>query len=192
MTTLGATMIYGLLSYAVFRHAQKAGQRTEQYTGIAGMVLMVLFVLLLLIPGLLPFHAMETESYMLFIVWAVLGLIYFRVLIRHDRAQEYGQRIIVWILLLVLVLFASMMWVSRATEQAANEAVERIFEYHETHPTDDSIETVREERITYLKEQAGTITSVFSAAQIVMGLLLRRGIHLTRNCLALGFMMRRS
>ena len=104
---------------------------------------------------------------MLFIVWAVLGLIYFRVLIRHDRAQEYGQRIIVWILLLVLVLFASMMWVSRATEQAANEAVERIFEYHETHPTDDSNETVREQRITYLKEQAGTITSANTLYSVV-------------------------
>ena len=175
VTTLGATMIYALLSYAVFRYAQKTGHRTEQYTGIAGMVLMVLFVLLLLIPGLLPFHAMETESYMLFIVWAVLGLIYFRVLIRHDRAQEYGQRIIVWILLLVLVLFASMMWVSRATEQAANEAVERIFEYHETHPTDDSNETVREQRITYLKEQAGTITSantLYSAVSLGLFVLV--------------------
>ena len=159
VTTLGATLIYGLISYAVFRHAQKSGQRLERTTGVFGMVLMILFMLLLLIPGLLPFHAMETESYILFIVWAVLGLIYFRLLIRRDQSREYGQRVFVWILLLVLVLFASMMWASRVTENAANQAVERIFEYHESHSSDDSVANVREERVAFLQEQAKAISS---------------------------------
>ena len=148
VTTLGATIIYWLISHAVFRHAQQAGQRLEQCTGFAGILLMTVFLLLLLIPGLLPFHAMETISYVLFIVWAVLGLAYFRVLIRRDQNREYKQRVIVWIILLILMLFASIMWVSRATESAANDAVERIFEYHESHPTDDSDPNVREERAT--------------------------------------------
>ncbi|MDO4804100.1 MAG: amino acid permease [Lachnospiraceae bacterium] len=167
VTTIGATLIYGLASQAVYLHAKKNGRRLEQYTGIAGIVLMVCFVLLLLIPGLLPFHAMETESYGLFIVWSILGLIYFRILIRHDRKREYGKRIIVWILLLVLVLFASMMWVSRETENAANEAVERIFEYHESHPADDSDEIVKEERIEYLHNQAASISRVNTAYTVV-------------------------
>ena len=62
--------------------------RPEKATGIAGMALMVCFLLLLLIPGLLPFHAMETESYVLFIVWALLGLAVFRRLIRKDRSAS--------------------------------------------------------------------------------------------------------
>ena len=175
VTTLGATLIYGLISFAVFRHAQKAKAHIEQATGVAGIALMVCFALLLLIPGLLPFHAMETESYILFIVWAVLGLVYFRLLIRRDREREYGQRIIVWIILLVLVLFASMMWVSRATENAANEAVERIFEYHESHPTDDTVGTVREERVAYLREQAKAISStntLYTAVSLGLFLLI--------------------
>ncbi|MBR0410481.1 MAG: amino acid permease [Eubacterium sp.] len=173
VTTLGATMIYGLISHAVFQRARQSDHRLEKYTGLIGMVLMVCFLLLLLIPGLLPFHAMETESYVLFIVWAVLGLVYFRLLIRHDKNREYGQRIIVWIILLVLVLFASMMWVSRATEKAADEAVERIFEYHETHPYDDSDESVKEDRVTYLTEQAKKISSTNRLYSVVsLGLFL--------------------
>lgn len=109
VTTLGATIIYGMICHAVYLHARSAGERWEQVTGILGFALMGCFLLLLLIPGLLPFHAMETESYVLFIVWAVLGLGYFRVLIRKDKSRGYGQRIIVWVLLLVLMLFASMM-----------------------------------------------------------------------------------
>ena len=173
VTTLGATIIYGLISHAVYRHAQSGERRAERFTGIAGMALMVVFVLLLLIPGLLPFHAMETESYFLFIVWSVLGLVYFRILIRRDVKRVYGQRIVVWILLLVLVMFASMMWVSRATENAANDAVQKIFEYHESHPADDSDVAVREERVAFLQEQAKAISDSNTMYSVVsLGLFL--------------------
>ena len=159
VTTLGATMIYGLLSYAVFRHARETGQKTEKYTGFAGMILMILFLTLLLMPGLLPFHAMETESYALFIVWAVLGLIVFRALVTRDKSRGYVNRVVVWLILLVMILFASMMWVSRATENAAEKAVQEIFVYHETHPADDSDEVVKEERVAFLEEEAKKISS---------------------------------
>ena len=175
VTTLGATIIYGLISHAVYRHAQSGERRAERFTGIAGMALMVVFVLLLLIPGLLPFHAMETESYFLFIVWSVLGLVYFRILIRRDVKRVYGQRIVVWILLLVLVMFASMMWVSRATENAANDAVQKIFEYHESHPADDSDVAVREERVAFLQEQAKAISdsnTMYSAVSLGLFLIV--------------------
>ncbi len=168
VTTLGATLIYGLISHAVYCHARQEGRQAEKVTGIAGMLLMVCFMLLLLIPGLLPFHAMETESYALFIAWSVLGLVYFRALIRTDtRTQFRQQRFVVWIILLVLMMFASMMWVSRATENAANEAVDRIFEYHESHPADDSDEEVREERVEFLEEQAERISSTNTLYTIV-------------------------
>ncbi|MBQ6610855.1 MAG: hypothetical protein IJH70_10505 [Oscillospiraceae bacterium] len=45
-------------------------------------------------------------------ITTLLGLAYFRVLIRRDQDREYGKSMVVWIIL--LVLFASMMWVSRA------------------------------------------------------------------------------
>ncbi|MBO7670915.1 MAG: amino acid permease, partial [Oscillospiraceae bacterium] len=173
VTTLGATIIYGLISHAVFRHARTEKRRLETATGLAGGMLMIVFIMLLLIPGLLPFHAMETESYVLFVVWALLGLAYFRGLIRRDEKREYGKSMVVWIILLVLVLFASMMWVSRATESAANEAVEQIMQYHESHPTDDTDETVREDRADYLQKQAKEISSTNILYTVVsLGLFL--------------------
>ena len=174
VTTLGATLIYGMISHAVFKHAKDNKVKREQYTGVLGMALMVVFMLLLLIPGLLPFHAMETESYALFIVWAVLGLVYFRVLIRKDKSRSYGQqRMVVWVILLVLMLFASMMWVSRATENAANTAVQRIFEYHQSHPEHDTEERAIEERETYLQEQANQVTKTNTLYTIVsLGLFI--------------------
>ena len=173
VTTLGATLIYGMISHAVFRLARQTHRKTEQVTGITGIVLMGCFLLLLLIPGLLPFNAMETESYTLFIVWAVLGLAYFRYLIRKDRNREYGHRMIVWVILLILVLFASMMWVSRKTEAAANEAVERIYQYHQSHPSVDHGELDEEQRVDFLQDQAEQISSTNTMYSVVsLGLFL--------------------
>ena len=175
VTTLGASIIYWMISHAVYAHARKSHHRVEQFTGVFGMVLMTLFLLLLLIPGLLPFHAIESESYVLFIVWSVLGLLYFRRLIQSDEKRGYGQRVVVWIILLVLILFASMMWVSQATEKAADEAVQRIFEYHESHPTDDSNVVIRQERAAFLQSQAKEITStntLYSAGSLGLFLIV--------------------
>ena len=158
VTTLGATLLYGMISHAVYRHAREARNRPAQWTGILGLILMGIFILLLLIPGLLPFHAIETESYALFIVWAILGLAYYHSLIRRDRERGYGQSVVVWIILLVMMLFASMMWVSRETENAAWQAVQRIYEYHQTHPGYDSGQDTGE-RAAFLEEQAGQVSS---------------------------------
>jgi amino acid transporter len=166
VTTLGATLIYGFISQAVFHHARRAHRRLETVTGIIGLVLMLCFVLLTLVPGLLPFHAMETESYFLFIVWSLLGLAYFRWLLARDRDGEHNLRFIVWILFLFLVLFASIMCASRATEKAADEAVERIYLYLQSHPMVD-IEKSEAERSLFLHEQARQISSTNTLYSLV-------------------------
>lgn len=163
VTTLGATLIYGLISYAVFRHSKENNRKAEQITGVLGFILMGCFLLMLLIPGLLPFHAMETESYILFIVWAVIGLFYFRILVKRSSVGNYGKRIIVWLILLVMIMFASMMWVSRATENAANEAVNQIYSYHQLHPDCND----NEEREAFLKQQAHQVSKTNKLYTIV-------------------------
>ena len=173
VTTLCATIVYGLISHAVWVCSKRDGDRVGTRTGIAGIVLMTCFALLLLVPGLLPFDAMATESYFLFIVWALLGLAYFRQL-RRKRSRDYGRSAIVWIALLVLVLFASEMWVSRATEHAANQAVEHIYQYHQDHPEHDTSDDAVRHREEYLQEQAGQIShtnTMYSAMSLGMFLL---------------------
>ena len=177
VTALCATLVYGLVSHAVYVSARREGDRVGVYTGVVGIVLMVCFVLLLIVPGLLPFDAMETESYLVLIVWSVLGLAYFRRL-RRGRNREYGKSAIVWVALLVLVLFASEMWVSRVTETAANQAVERIYEYHQAHPEHDTTEDAHQQRELYLQDQAEQIshTNIMYSAVSLGVFLLSLGI----------------
>ena len=181
VTTLGASLIYGFISHAVYRHAKQERRRPEMMTGIAGVLLMTCYVMLVLIPGLLPFNAMETESYFLFIVWSLLGLAYFRRLVRRDRVSEHSQRIIVWILFLFLILFASIMCASRATEKAADDAVKRIYLYHQDHPSAD-IEEAEAERELFLHEQAKQITGTNTLYSVVsLGVFLLSVLIILNN-----------
>ncbi len=133
VTALTASIIYGLASHAVFRHAKRIGRKTEKATGIIGFLLMCVFVLLLLSPNVMHFDAMATESYFLFAAWALLGLAYFRWLISREKHHEHGRSVVVWVILLLLILFSSMMWATRETQSATNEATQRIYQYHQTH-----------------------------------------------------------
>ncbi|MBQ7199805.1 MAG: amino acid permease [Eubacterium sp.] len=182
VTTLGATIIYALISYSVYKYAVKNHQSREKITGIIGIVLMGIFVMLLLIPGLLPFNAMETESYILFIVWAVLGLLYFRLLIMKKKKPEYEQRVVVWIILMMLVLFASMMWVSRETEKAADTAVQNIYEYHQIHPDHDVADKDKNDRADFLDSQAKNISSTNTMFTMVsLGLFILFAVIMMNN-----------
>jgi diguanylate cyclase (GGDEF)-like protein len=112
----------------------------------------------------------------------VVGLIYYRRLIRADAERGYGQRIVVWVILLVLVLFASMMWVSRATQNAANDAVERIYQYHQGHSASTQDEVTEEERSIFLHEQAKQISKTNSLYTMVsLGLFVLTTIIMLNN-----------
>ena len=123
VTTLGATMIFGFLSFAVYRDAQSKGDRTEVATGLVGMIIMIGFVVMLLLPEALDFNAMATESYFLFTVWSVLGLIFFRWAMSRDDERNFGRSVVVWLVLLVLILFMTLVWAEqeiRTTAQVAS------------------------------------------------------------------------
>ncbi len=65
-----------------------------------------------------------------------------------------------------------MMWVSRQTEIAANDAVDRIYAYHQTHPEHDSPDS-QEDRTAFLHEQAKSVSSTNTLYTMVsLGLFL--------------------
>ena len=56
---------------------------------------MALFLLLILVPGLLPFHAMETESYVLFTAVPLVLFLLFAGIIMHNYmdTRRLGKRL---------------------------------------------------------------------------------------------------
>ena len=138
ITTLAATIVYALLSFAVFKDAKENAHRLQQTTGIAGLILMLIFVLLILLPNILGTGGMSTESYFLFDLWAVVGLIYFRAILKKNKAHNHERSELVWMVLLLFVLFAFMMWVTQETETITDDTLEEVSEYVHNGEADEA------------------------------------------------------
>jgi diguanylate cyclase (GGDEF)-like protein len=154
VTTLGAVFTYWLISHGVYLQARQTNLTLERYTGAAGMVLMGLCAILLLVPGILPLHAMEQESYILFVAWALIGFAYFR----WRLARHQDINFAVWLGLLLLVLFASQMWASRQTETETREAAVSIYEYRLNHPESTATDA-GDRRTSFLHKQAQIVAN---------------------------------
>ncbi len=94
---------------------------------------MSIFGIYLLLPNLFSGGSIETESYFLFTIWSIIGFIYFRNLLKHDKAKKFGKSVIVWIVLLTLMLFTSLVWLLNVTIRTTNNTVKSIcYEYYHT------------------------------------------------------------
>ena len=126
VTTLGATLTYAVVTASAMKLAGERGDRKERRTAMAGLIVMAGFGLYILLPNLFTVGSMETESYFLFVVWSVLGFLCFRTVLKNDSEKRYGTTIIVWIALLSLILFVSLVWMSRSIMDATNRGMSHI------------------------------------------------------------------
>ena len=126
VTTFGATFVYGYASVSAMRLAKSDGKKHEFITGLLGLIIMIGFALYLLVPNILVKSTMAMESYFLFAIWALLGFVYFTVVLKKDKLQRFGKSTIVWISLLSLIFFVSLVWMSQANMKATENAMENV------------------------------------------------------------------
>ena len=161
VTTFGATIVYGFVSACTWKTASFRNDVIEKRTGLIGVVIMVAFCLYLLVPNLFTSGSMEAESHFLFVVWAVLGFIMFRAVLSHDDQKRFGGSIIVWVGLLSLVLFVSLVWMSESNMDATSEAMNNIQQHY-------SSASVELEEDHYMMEQLESIRQANSRSIIVV------------------------
>ena len=130
-TTIGATIIYGFASAAVFKAAIKERKRKDSVLSCITLVILAFFMVFLLFPELFSDYTIETETYALMTVWSLLGLLYFHRVIRKDHARNFGKAIIVWIALLAFIVTMTMTWVERVNESREDSVIDTIQSYYE-------------------------------------------------------------
>ncbi len=155
VTTLGAAIIYGLLSDSVWLYAAGHGDKSAKWTGAAGTALMIGVIVLLLAPKLIAYEAMEPESYLLFAVWSLVGMIAFRSVLRRDTEARYGHSVVVWVVLLLLMLLTSMMWTSRDTQLITEDSIQSIQDYYTERVEQGSVQV--DEAETFVSGQEDRI-----------------------------------
>ena len=132
VTTIGATLIYGVVSAAGLKLARESHDKRGIVIGILGLVVMCGFGLYILIPNFISQGNMAKETFLLFIIWSVLGFLFFRNILRRDREHRFGSSVVVWVALLSLVLFISLVWMRQSILSSDAELKASIEQYYET------------------------------------------------------------
>ena len=155
VTTIGATIVYGFVSASAFKHAKQSHNKASKYTGLLGVALMIAVGLYLLLPELFVMGSIEKESYFLFTVWAILGFIFFRYILKKDEKKRFGTSIVVWIALLSLILFTSLVWLNKSTLALTNNSIISVTEHYTKLHVDSNTgflsQTMQEIRIASMK-----------------------------------------
>jgi len=182
VTTLGATLTYGIVSAAAFKTAGFRNDKTEKYTGLAGIVIMIGFGIYLLVPSLYTTGGMEPETYFLFVAWAVLGFVFFRLILKHDERKLFGRSIIVWIALLSLILFVSLVWMNQSIMNATDSSMREVEAVYTAQGLTQVQEGLVAQQLSRIHAvSAGSITVVVLLFALALGVLINNYRAMSRK-----------
>ncbi|MBO7683880.1 MAG: amino acid permease [Kiritimatiellae bacterium] len=125
VSNLGAAIAYGYTSAAAFALARKETGRAAlagRVAGAAGVAMAAGFCLLMLVPDFLSGETLSAESYLVLTLWCLLGFLQYRHVFLVDWLARFGKSTVVWIGVLVMIFFSSLMWIRLAVCDASESA----------------------------------------------------------------------
>ena len=125
VSNLGAALAYGYTSAASFAVAKKETGRAARVgaaLGMAGVIMAIGFALLMLVPNYISGETLSAESYLVLAVWCLAGFLQYRHVFLVDWLSRFGHSVVVWISILVLIFFSSLMWIRLAICDASEAA----------------------------------------------------------------------
>ena len=167
-TTIGATILYGFASMAVFRVSGQEGRRIHRVISGISLCVMLVFLVLLIFPSLFSDHTIETETYVLMTIWALLGLLFFNGVIRKDHDRKFGKAIIVWIALLAFIILMAMTLAGRVTERREDSVLEEIHGYMDGTADSDTLALGEEEFLQLQRDRLHTADN--TSTLVIVGL----------------------
>ena len=169
-TTIGATIIYGFASWAVYKLSKKEGSKKDRLLSSVCLVILFTFLIYLLLPGIFSDQIIETETYILLTAWAILGLLFFNNVIRKDHARNFGKAIIVWIALLAFIVLMAMTLAERSNESRENVVIDQIGSYMDGTAPSELMAMDRETFLEYQRRQLYAADNLSVA--IIVGLFV--------------------
>ncbi|MBR3560334.1 MAG: amino acid permease [Oscillospiraceae bacterium] len=168
VNTIGAVIAYGYTSASAITCARREKKRKYLVTGVIGAAMSVVFFFYFMS---WKAGAMATESYLILAFWSILGFVFFLYVFKEDKAKRFGKSTVVWIGLLFLIFFTSLMWIKQATRDMTAAVAENISTfYEERSPDNDSEATAEAER--YISEQMRTANRTQTRNSVVQMLLI--------------------
>ena len=172
VTTVGATIAYAYTSAAAWKSARQEQNRLFTATGLSGLIVSLLFALEFLIPNLTDVKTLSMESYFILAAWGILGLLYFRYVFRKDTERRFGRSVVVWVVLLALIIYASSVWMAQDTEKAIDNSVAPIQQYYTEKFVGAGMSVQDEPGAAYMQEVLNRVKVVHEISGTVQVVLI--------------------
>ena len=130
VTTIGALCIYAYVSICAFIQGRREKRVPTMIWGVVGAIVSFVMILFFIIPALWENGVLAAESYLVLIIWCLMGMLVFRMLIRRDMERNMGKSGIVWVILLIMILFISFIWVQQMASIEAHDIIEDVNAFH--------------------------------------------------------------
>lgn len=152
VTTIIATLLYGFISAATMKSARINKDKNEFISGLIVVVVMVIFGAALIFPGLNS-GSLESETHLLFILWSIIGMIFFHRVIAKDHARHFGKAIIVWLVLISFIIFLGIVWMDKIKDTATQQVITALEEYHSGQASPEILAMSESKYISVLNKQ---------------------------------------
>ena len=172
LSNLGASVAYGYVSaaaLALLRKNRNGSRLAEKAAGFFGLGMSIVFSLLMLLPNYLSGSSLSTESYLLLVVWCFLGFILYRRVFIRDAKGKLGDSTVVWITVLIVIFFSSLMWFRLAVDNSAEIAFGELA--NRTVTTDMVRESMSHVDADMLSKSVIELCILVAALAIIMNLI---------------------
>lgn len=132
VNTIGIVIAYAYTSAAALKASWKEKRTGVRIAGFFGIAVSVFFLFYFLIPNSRSGASLSTESYLMLVLWAVLGFAVFYMIFRKDKGTRIGHHPSIWIVLLLLIFLSSTLWVVGTTKGATDSAVAGVTDIYKT------------------------------------------------------------
>ena len=139
VTTFGAIIAYAYTSSAAAIEAKYENNGKVIFTGILGFIISVIIFLYFM---LFSAGAMSTESYLLLVIWSVIGFMHYRFVFEYDNQKRFGHSPIVWITFMCMIFFTLLIWVKNATNDITKAVVNSINDYYQQQDAEMSPDAI--------------------------------------------------
>ena len=186
VNTIGALIAYFYTSAAAYKMAKSDKKKWVKITGIIGVLFSFVLFVYFMVPNLWTVSSLSEESYLILIIWSLVGFLFFRMVFRHDKHDRFGKTTMVWIVLLGLIFFTSVLWFRQAADNTTNHVISDLNSYNQTELYKHGIvpdENEKAETAEYLQQEIEEVNndmlrnSILQMAVIVIALLIMFSIY---------------
>ena len=139
VTTVGAVIVYAYISICAFVLGKRQKSRGIMAFGLVGAIVSVVFVGYFLLPEVNTRGSLSAASFLILIIWSILGILLFRSVIKRDNTRNYGKSQIVPLILFILIMIVSMTWIHQSAAEKSAAASANIDAYYSEHVDNNNI-----------------------------------------------------